>query len=490
MKLGLLGIDDRIAETVAAAAARGDTIAIACDLPAAGPLAAAVAADVPRDPSWQSLLDPRVCDAVLVGRDGWSDSRADGVRALVQAGRTLLLSHPLTLSMLWAYELDMIRGDSAARLIPFLPDRLHPFIRRLQERIEAALAGASQLGTIETITMERRLADRSRDAVLRAVAVDADLVRVLAGDPSRLSTLGAADADAAWNTLAVGFTGPTQIPVRWQVVRGDRPGLRIALVGSEGSLAVDIPDAAVPPPDRDRASAWTWTEDGTETVTFDPAGVMLDVLNDRLAPAAVAPATWSDAARAIELAETVPRSLAKGRAIDLHQEEFSELGTFRGTMASLGCGLVLAALFVLVLATLVGGIAREAGWEWGERIAGIWPQVVLAVLGLFLALQILPLLVGGSQPGTTKNPPPAGSPPPAPRREYFSVGPHDRPLPSSPPGAGRPPRQAVRPACPAVDRPPRTSDPQGCRGVAPDRPSRSGRRVRYWLWVGDLGSLA
>ncbi|MFM7293161.1 MAG: hypothetical protein ACKO6B_18300, partial [Planctomycetia bacterium] len=87
------------------------------------------------------------------------------------------------------------------------------------------------------------------------------------------------------------------------------------------------------------------------------------------------------------------------------------------TMASLGCGLVLAALFVLVLATLVGGIAREAGWEWGERIAGIWPQVVLAVLGLFLALQILPLLVGGGQPGTTKHPPPEGNPPPAPRRE-------------------------------------------------------------------------
>jgi hypothetical protein len=107
----------------------------------------------------------------------------------------------------------------------------------------------------------------------------------------------------------------------------------------------------------------------------------------------IAAATWPDAARAIELADSVPRSLAKGRAIDLHQEEFSELGTFRGTMASLGCGLVLVALLVLVLATLIGGIAREAGWGFGERIAAAWPQVVLVVLGLFLALQILPLLI-------------------------------------------------------------------------------------------------
>jgi predicted dehydrogenase len=398
MKLGLLGIDARIAEVVAVAAARGDTITIGCDLPTVGPLAAVVAADVPRDSSWEPLLESQVCDAVLVGCDGWTEARAAGVRALVQAGRTLLLSHPLTLSMLWAYELDMIRGDSGATLIPFLPDRLHPFIRRLQERIEAGLAGADPLGPVETITMERRLVDRSREAVLRSLAVDADLVRVLAGDPSRLSTLGTADADTAWNTLAVGFTGPTQVPVRWQVVRGERPGLRITLVHAQGTNAVDVPDASLDEAGHPDDASWTWTGDRSETLAFNRGALMLDELYRRREPTTIAPAVWSDAARTIELAETVPRSLAKGRAIDLHQEEFTELGTFRGTMASLGCGLVLMTLLLLVLATLVGGIARESGWEWGERIAGIWPQVVLAALGLFLALQVLPLLIGAGTP--------------------------------------------------------------------------------------------
>ena len=410
MKLGLLGIDTRIAEVVIAAAQRGDAVTIGCDLPTAGPLATVVAADVPRDPSWESLLDPRVCDAVLVAGDGWNDSRADAVRALVQAGRTLLLAHPLVLSMLWAYEIDMIRGDSGATLIPFLPDRLHPFIRRLQERIEAGLAGADPLGPVETIMMERRLVDRSRDAVLRALAVDADLVRVLAGEPSRLSTLGTADADAAWNTLAVGFTGPAQVPVRWQVARGERPGLRITLVHAQGATSVEIPGDGLNGAGAPSGSPWTWAGDQAETLAFDRGAVMLDELHGDRQPTTIAAAAWSDAARAIELAETVPRSLAKGRAIDLHQEEFSELGTFRGTMASLGCGLVLAALLLLVLATLVGGVAREAGWEWGERIAGIWPQVVLAVLGLFLALQLLPLLIG------TRTPPPAAGGSGEPRR--------------------------------------------------------------------------
>jgi hypothetical protein len=94
----------------------------------------------------------------------------------------------------------------------------------------------------------------------------------------------------------------------------------------------------------------------------------------------------------------------KGRSVDLHREEFSEIGTFRGTMASLGCGLVLLGLFVLVLATLVGGIAREFGWEFGKRVAGAWPGIVLATLTVFLALQLVPLLIGAEQ----GRPPPAG----------------------------------------------------------------------------------
>jgi len=412
MKLGLLGIDARIAEVVAAAPRHGDTVVIGCDLPDTGPLVRLVGPTVPRDAAWQPLLDAQLCDAVLVGGDGWSESRADGVRALVQAGRTLLLSHPLVLSMLWAYELDMIRGDSRARLIPCLPDRRHPFIARLTRRIEAGLAGAGPLGTVESISMERRLPDRSRDAVLRALACDTDLIRVLAGDPARLSTLGAADAESAWATLSVGLSGPAQLPVRWQVVRGESAALRITLVQSAGTTTIDIPDqpavagdparpdAVIPPP-------WRWTDGdaAAETHSFDRAAAALDTLHGVAPPTPIPDATWADAARAIEVAETVPRSLARGRAIDLHQEEFSELGTFRGTMASLGCGLVLAALCVLVLATLVGGVARQAGWAWGERIAGIWPQVVLAVLGMFLALQVLPVLVGGGAPPGRGTPP-------------------------------------------------------------------------------------
>ena len=382
MKLGVLGTDAGIAGLVAAAAARGDTIVKA-------------EAGDSETTAHERFLDPAVCDAVAVGADGWNSARADGVRMLVQAARPVVLAHPLELSMLWAYEIDMIRRDAGGAVIPFLPDRLHPFVTRLKEAVEAGIDGSGPLGPLESVRLERMLPARTRETVLAALARDVDLVRLLVGEPARLATLGAGDPDSAWPTLAVGFTGPDRVPARWQVLPAAAAGLTIALQHARGEIVVDAPDAG----------PWTWREPQEAPQPagpFERGRVMLAVVDAALTGGSdvaltgvgIPPAAWADAARAIELADTVPRSLARGRAIDLHQEEFSELNTFRGTMASLGCGLVLAALMVLVLATLVAGIATAFDWEFGKNLTSAWPAVVLAVLLGFLALQLLPLLIG------------------------------------------------------------------------------------------------
>jgi len=331
MNFGLLGIDAQVLPMVEAARGRGDAVVIGCDLPTSlpGPLAGLRRAD-----SWQALLDATSCDAVIVGSAGWSTERAEAVRTLVQAGRTLLLAQPLELSMLWAYELDMIRQDTGARLVPLLTARLHPFVRRLRAAIEDGLSGSGPLGPLESIGLVRRLPNRTRETVLARLAADADLVRVLAGDPARLATLGAVDPDAAWGTLAVGFSGPDLVPTRWQVAPGDSPALVITLQHARGTIEVEAADEPTRP--------WTWSGPPVERLAFDTAACLLDRCAGGAVGDGVPTATWADAARAVELAETVPRSLAKGRAIDLHREEFSELGTFRGTMASLGCAIVLA----------------------------------------------------------------------------------------------------------------------------------------------------
>ncbi len=394
MKLGLYGWDLQVAAVVRAARRDGSGVAVAAHAPEGEPLLAGVSiAD-----TWEALIDERACDAILVGGDGWDESRADGVRHLVQAGRPLLLAQPLTLSMLLAYEFDMIRADVGGPLLPYLPDRQHPFVLRLRDAVEGGLAGSGVLGRLESMTLVRRIPDRSKQAVLTWLARDADLIRLLIGEPQRLSTLASLASEAAYASLTVEFGGEAQVPARWQVARGAVPLAELTLTGETGQIRVALPDSTLEP------AVWQWQdrEGTTDAAAFDGGQVMLDTLRQTLSPAGrpsetrtQPAATWADAARAIELAETVPRSLARGRAIDLHQEEFSEMGTFKGTMASLGCGLVMLGLLVLVVATVIGGIAHKAGWVFAEQLTAIWPFVVLAALGGFLALQLLPLLVQG-----------------------------------------------------------------------------------------------
>lgn len=381
MRLGIVGTERSIDGVATAAAGRGDTVLRLFEDAEPG--------------AWEQFLDAAACDAVVVGGEG----RADAVRTLVQVGRPLVLAQPVELSMLWAWEIEMIRQDVGGVIVPILPARLHPFVARLRRLVEGAIAGSSDLGTLETVEFERRLPDRRREAVLESLSRDADLVRVIVGEPEKLSAFGATADAVTWNSLTVGFSGQALIPVRWQVSAGGEGTLALTLRGSAGTVAIEIPD--------DWSQPWEWRgedDNQTESARFDPGLAILQVLDGALARGPrpepddtdVVPAAWADAARGIELAETVPRSLARGRAIDLHREEFTELGTFRGTMASLGCGLILAALVLVIAAAILGGVAKAIGWEFGEQVAGAWPIVALVALGGFLLLQLLPTLVAGA----------------------------------------------------------------------------------------------
>jgi len=93
-------------------------------------------------------------------------------------------------------------------------------------------------------------------------------------------------------------------------------------------------------------------------------------------------AGWSDAARAVELAEAVERSVRRGRTIELHDEDFSEEATFKGTMTSLGCAVLMFGLVTLVVAAAF-------------RQHGRWLYVLLVVFLLFLALQLFRLVFRG-----------------------------------------------------------------------------------------------
>src|SRR5262249_38165625 len=121
---------------------------------------------------------------------------------------------------------------------------------------------------------------------------------------------------------------------------------------------------------------------------WDTAAEALEELAAAKDGGAVSP-SWAEAARTVELAETIDRSLARGRTIDLHREEFSDIGTFKGTMTSVGCGLLVGGMVLLVVVAVLNVLAAQAGWMKLADVLRHWPYILLALCIIYLLLQPL-----------------------------------------------------------------------------------------------------
>lgn len=393
MKIGLLGHDRHTPGFVAAAAATGCSITWAHDL---GPLGDAISArfrGLSLAPYWETIVSASDVDAVIVADataahpndDGWlagEDLRAEQLRKLIQAGVPVLVSHPACRSMLVYYELDMIRRDTGCVALPFIPTRWQPAVQELGAWLESG-----KLGTVEQAVMERSLAARDRAAVQDAFALDADLLRQLFGEQTRLAAMGvservegaAADLDADFANLGLQLSGPGGVALRWLVVPAEPNETRgeLTVRGTGGRAQLILPD------DPTAAATLHWhTSAGSQTQTFQ-ADVYQAALTALAAAIEGEPEnpSWVDGCRSVELADTIERSLNKGRVVELHYEDHTEQNTFKGTMTSLGCGLLLAGLVFMVVSAIAGRL--------GVGLADYWPYVLLAVMVLFLLLQLL-----------------------------------------------------------------------------------------------------
>ncbi|HEX5103277.1 MAG TPA: hypothetical protein VFV87_05675, partial [Pirellulaceae bacterium] len=117
---------------------------------------------------------------------------------------------------------------------------------------------------------------------------------------------------------------------------------------------------------------------------------VLASLADAIDAPAAGNADWLDACRDQEAAEAIDRSLARGRTIELFNEEHTEEESFKGVMAVGGCLLLLGALGVVLLATIVEGLQLPlrdwAAWQY-------WPVYLLAPIVVFLLLQVLQVAI-------------------------------------------------------------------------------------------------
>ncbi len=249
---------------------------------------------------------------------------------------------------------------------------------RLGQQVGIAAAGhaAAQL------VVERAMAARTKATVEAQFARDVELVRAVCGDLTGISAMGPAGADdAAYANLGVQLSGPSQVLVRWSVgpVEG-RAGVRLTLVGASGKASLELADAV------DEATELVIVREGQRRseplAAYEPAAAAIAELERGMAGQPSVP-SWPDACRDVESAESIARSLAKGRTVQLYNEEHSEHGTFKGTMTSLGCGLLVLSLVVFLLAAALAGP--------NNAFFSYVPHFILGVLALFLAIQTLKL---------------------------------------------------------------------------------------------------
>lgn len=378
MRIALIGLSDEILPLVRAVAARrGLSLAWGTEL---GAHRDEIARLVPRatfDEPWEGLLGGTLADLVIVARGPDEELRAEQLRKLIAAGVALVVEHPMHSSMLVAYELEMIRKETGSLLIPFDP-ALYSDAFELLRRL--ALGATSSIGAVEQVIVDQRRQNRSPQRVRELFARDALLLRELCGDLTRLSAMAPTAAVDPYANLGIQLSGPSGALVRWSIApRDELAGGRVTVIGAVGRATLTMPE-------RGTWRLETRGERGDMAQDFARAAVAddeLDRLLQRLDRGEIVP-DWSDAARAIELADSIDRSLKKSRTVDLYNEDFTEQGTFKGTMTSLGCGLLLLSLGVLV----VGVAGVTMGLKWTEY----WPHVLVLVLVAFLALQLLKLV--------------------------------------------------------------------------------------------------
>ena len=394
MQLALLGIDDQILALAAAAVRSGEDQIVMIDaLAHRAAEAAAISPHARLVGDWDAMLDSHHVDAVLVAADE-PVTRVDQLRRLIQLRMPVLVSHPVSLSMLDCFELEMIREETKCIVVAYLPARWHPAAAELGTILDGN--ESSPIAATEQITFERFLLRREREDVLQQFARDADLIQFIAGPATKLHALGSAAAGRAdpYANLAAQMTCSDGLVCRWTVAPVEtEAGGRLTLIGSHGKAILWMPQADGAWRLELRTATGASTQDYPHWNAPDAALEMLSVA----VASGEAESNWNDAARTVELADAIDRSLAKGRTIDLHHEEFSDVGTFKGTMASAGCGLLVVGLILVVFVALVHTLAAQAGWNRLARMLDGWPYLMLVVFGIFLLLQLL-VFVGKSRP--------------------------------------------------------------------------------------------
>jgi predicted dehydrogenase len=327
------------------------------------------------------LADPAV-EAVIVA--GSIADRPTQLRRALQSERDVICVHPADQTADVAYEAAMIRDDTGHRLMPLMPETLHPGVGRLRELLAGAL-GAARLIELERWSTHEVLIDTD-PAKHRPSLPGWDLLRALGGEVAEVSAFAAGEeAEAAAPLVLNGrFEGgilfrstflPKQGEERW----------RLSVVGSHGRADLVFLQGW-PGPARLTWSGLAGEVQQEDWPTWNLWAALVEAFE---APSGPSRPTWQDEVRCLELDAAARRSVHYRRVSVMEYQEASEEVGFKGTMTLVGCGLLWGILFFLILSVWVPTL----GW------------LIVPLLVIFLILQMLRWIIpgrkspGGDEPG-------------------------------------------------------------------------------------------
>lgn len=356
--------------------------------------------------AWEALLASSDVDVVIVASpqaiqpDGVNhplDRIEERLRKLIPTGLALIAIFPPCATSV-AYELEILRQDQGARLIPYFAGKEHPAVDQL---VELVVAGEqSPVGLVEQVWFERRLTDRRRETVLAQFSRDADWIMRFIGDVQSVSASGGAGADP-YAQLSVTLSGSRGLSLRW-VVQPASPGESdtITLVGARGKIGWDVSTDETMPIRGLGAVPFLWS------ALAQPQAELARLLTKFSQPRGL-PA-WQDACRELDLTDQVAASVRRKRTIELRKDEKPEENAFKGIMAASGCLILLLAFFGLVFMSVWDGVRMSLGDDQtasaepaDSTTSLLWRLWPVYPFLLFLVLQLL--LFVAKQPRQVKS---------------------------------------------------------------------------------------
>lgn len=397
MKFALLGTDPDSVRLAAAAVAAGHSISWLGDVRPEdkSALAKLLPGNADDSGAWELVLDAGTADAVIMGQgSAGNELRAEQLKRITAEAIPILVVHPACDSVLPYYEVDMTRREMNGLVRHYNPVGGHAVFAELAQWV---LEGNSSAGAIHQVTCERRMADTSRGKMLEKLARDVEPLATVAGDIRRVSAIGPKMDQESFASLQVQMTCSGPASVRWSVcsATGADGDMVMSLVGEHGTIRLFAFDDAAPSDPRPWELEFATRAQQARRMLdeFDPAASAIRqfaaAVTTEDGERRIAMSTWNTATRAMEVVDAIQLSLEKGRTLDVHQQELTERLAFRGTMAAMGCGLLMVGFLVFVGVSLFGAAEGKNR----PQLIDAWPVVLLAVLAFFLLLQCAPLLV-------------------------------------------------------------------------------------------------